>query len=192
MSHSRENTVNVGALVGGLLCLVSMFLPYVVYRLLGVVLYRVSLITMIRVLQPYMLALPVVGAAMAVMAFCRNKTWMAVTAAAAVAAIVYFLISANGMINNENIQWLVREGGALIKNVMESAGISGDSVAALADPEQLAAIVRTVESLQHVGTGFLLYCLGTIIYVVSIFVNASAKKTASRKTDAPRSGSSVF
>lgn len=192
MSHSRENTVNVGALVGGLLCLVSMFLPYVVYRFLGVVLYRVSLITMIRVLQPYMLALPVVGAAMAVMAFCRNKTWMAVTAAAAVAAIVYFLISANGMINNENIQWLVREGGALIKNVMESAGISGDSVAALADPEQLAAIVRTVESLQHVGTGFLLYCLGTIIYVVSIFANASAKKTASRKADAPRSGSSVF
>ena len=70
--------------------------------------------------------------------------------------------------------------------------MSGDSLDALADPEQLNTIVRTIASLQHVGTGFLLYCLGTIIYVVSFFVNASGKKPAKSSTDAPRSGSSIF
>ncbi len=192
MSRSHENAVNVGALVGGLLCLISVLLPYVVYRFLGVVLYRISLITMIRVLQPYMLVLPIMGAVMAITAFCRNKTWAAAAAVAAVAAIVYFLISANHMINNESVQWFVREGGALIKKVMESAGVSGDSLDALADTEQLNTIVRTIASLQHVGTGFLLYCLGTIIYIVSFFVSASGKKPAKSSADAPRSGSSIF
>ena len=192
MSRSNESSLNLGALVSGVLCLVSLLLSYVVYRFLGVVLFRISLVTMIRVLQPYMIVLPIVGIMMLVMAFCRNRTLGAVTAVAAVAAIVYFLIGAHGIINNETVQWLINDGSTLIKRAAESVGLGGESLDAITDPEQLSTIVETVSSLQHVGAGFVVYCLGVITYIVGFLAGASGTKKTKRTTETNHTEGSIF
>ena len=189
MSRSNESSLNLGALVGGVLCLVSLLLSYVVYHFLGVVLFRISLVTMIRVLQPYMIVLPIVGIMMLVTAFCRNRTLGAVTA---VAAIVYFLIGAHGIINNETVQWLINDGSTLIKKAAESVGLGGESLDAITDPEQLNTIVETVSSLQHVGAGFVVYCLGVITYIVGFLAGASGTKKTKRTTETNHTEGSIF
>lgn len=180
---------NVCALVGGLLCLVSVLMSYVTFKQFGIKLYSIRWMTAAKYLNHNLYFIPVIGVLMIVSGFVRGKVLQAVAALAGVVMAVYYAVVFGNMLGVKSVEKLLVEGPQILNLLAGTLGM--DLQVGEISTDTLAEIVRLVKSAQHIGQGYWFFCAGTLVSIVGLLLPAQQQPAAKKSTETTH-GSDIY
>lgn len=147
-------------LVGGVLCLVSMLLPYLSIRVLGLAGFPVSWASCARYLNNILYAVPVVGVLVLVSGMVDSKGFQALTTVLGLVVVVWYLVVYRKPLNGDALRYLI---GA---NAMLSSFLNTG-----VDASSLQAAATMLEPFMHVGLGFIVFVVGVVLNGIGIILD---------------------
>lgn len=180
---------NVCALVGGLLCLVSVLMSYVTFKQFGIKIYSIRWMTAAKYLNHNLYFVPAIGVLMIVAGFVRGKVLSAISVLGGAAMAIYYAVVFGNMLGVNSVEKLLIEGPQILNLLAGTLGM--DLQVGEISTETLTEIVRLVKSAQHIGQGYWFFCAGTLVSLAGLLLPTN-EKAAPKKSAATSNGSDIY
>lgn len=181
---------NVCAIVGGILCLVSLLMRYITFKQFGVTLYGVGWSTAARYLNTNLYFIPVIGVLMIVGGFVRGKMLSALATLAGVVMAVYYLIVFNNMVGLKSLEKLISEGSQMLTLLGNALNV--DLGSGEIPTEEALEILSIVKGVQHIGQGFWFFMAGTLLSLIGLVMPEKAASARKAVETASRNESDIY
>lgn len=159
--------LNVVQLIGAIVCIVSMFLPAIAFRM-PLVRTQIMSFTLMDLLPfsstLYLVFLVALIALLA--AFLGNRALCLASGALILVTGILFCALQGSLLISRDVDWLLQQGQGVLSMLLQATGYSLEGIT----PEQMSLFKESLRMLQHVELGAYLYLLSGVLCCVAAFL----------------------
>lgn len=163
----KTGKLNVVQLIGAILCIVSIFLPTIAFRM---PLVRTEIMSFNLIdLFPFSSALYLVFlvALIALLAaFLGNRALCLISGALILVTGILFCAMQGTLMISRDFDWLLQQGQGVLSMLLQATGYSLEALT----PEQISLFKESLRMLQHVEIGAYIYLLSGVLCCVAAFL----------------------